>query len=169
MHVPGCNGGAAGSRSLGAEVVFDEQGGGLFLLDLVASRRVDGRRGRGKREALEDRTGGLGWMDRREDPQRSAAAGALEDVDGEDAAHELGPGEPPGPARGRLLGRRYAVGEPFGIVRGGHRARQRTTRRIDGGGRCSRHASRPGVLVLRAPTGRYDLLPLAGTRPEDPV
>jgi hypothetical protein len=57
-------------------------------------------------------------VDRREDPHRSATVRALEHVDREDAAHELGPGEPPGSARGQRLDGRCGVREPFGIVRG---------------------------------------------------
>ena len=65
--------GEPGSRGLRAEVVLDELRE-HFLLDLVAVRRLDGWRARGKREALEDRTGGLGRVDRREDPHGSATA-----------------------------------------------------------------------------------------------
>jgi hypothetical protein len=56
----------------------------------------------GEIQAGEDRRRDVGRVDHGEDPDRAAAARALEDIDREDAAQELWPGKPPRAKQRRL-------------------------------------------------------------------
>ena len=70
-----------------------------FVVEAVVPRRRRQRRAtHRKAHAGEDRLRGLGSMNCRDDPHRSAAARTLEDVDREDPFHEFCPREPPRPS-----------------------------------------------------------------------
>lgn len=98
-----------GVRTQSEALVFEggipELGG--FLLQACG---LDGWGACRQAEALEDRARRVGRLDRREQPRARAAAGALEHVDREDPAEQVGPDQAPGPQRrrggpGRRLGR----------------------------------------------------------------
>ena len=90
----GCRRGA-GRRSVGCRL-REEVALGLHLRESIVFHALRGRHRRaahGKVEAREDRTRGLGRVDRGEDSHPPAALRADENVDGEDALKELRPGK----------------------------------------------------------------------------
>jgi hypothetical protein len=150
---------ATGLRS-GAEVVRRQGFDRVLPLShgflLLGTRRRDGWGSHREPEAREDGLGGLGRVDGGEDPHATPAARAAQDVDGEDAAQEIRPREPPWP--GAFPDRRWQ------LARGYERSQIGAVRRSGRLGRsdvrvdvmdvaCTRHVRRPdpgsGALARR--------------------